>query len=370
MRHFLNNYAGYGTSDISLLYGKNKNKIDGYYLSKDDALKDNAAKNEHKISIRLKTELYSNNNIIKNYDGLMDRNATSKNFKFLERDKKNNNNNFHINDYLMQVFTISKIKPLFDGRRSYLPLGADIRTTSMNKLFYPPVKNNYKEIYILEDNIFNVYYLDTIKNVIVETPKYNMKSYKKMMKDGRVGIEFRIFDHFPTHNMIQFLAILAQIVSYSTIHYKNLTKKELYINQQYWHDEMAESMMKGFEYKLDSNYIKVIEKEFAIKISKNKIKGEEFFNKFYESMNKKLDKVQIYHKLKIDNKSFKFENFNKKVWTYNFLLYLKNNKDAMNNLQIILKSNNNIIIKKENILKLFGDNFKYDIEKIYEVFIE
>jgi hypothetical protein len=84
-------------------------------------------------------------------------------------------------------------------------------------------------------------------------------------------------------------------------------------------------------------------------------------------MNKKLDKVKIYHKLKIDNKNFKFENFNKKILTYNFLLYLKTNKDIINNLYNILKSNNNIDIKKENILKLFGNNFKHNIEKIYEV---
>jgi len=366
LRQFLNNYAGYGTSDISLLYGKNKNKINGYYLSKDDAL------NGQKINVNLKKELYNNNNIIKNYDGLMNRSATSKNFKFLnDKTNKNCNDNLHINDYLMQVFKKSKIRPLSDGNYgSYLPLGADIRTTSMNKLFYPPIESNYKEIYILEDNIFNLYYLDKSKNIITKKPKYNMKSYKKFMKEERVGIEFRIFDHFPTHNMIQFLAILAQIVSYTTLHYNNLTKRELYINQQYWHDEMANSMIKGFEYKLDYKYIKIIEKEFGIKISKNEknqINGEDFFNKFYENMGKKLDKVKIYHKLKIDNKYFKFENFNKKVWTYNFLLYLKNNKDLMNNLQTILKTNNNIIIKKENILKLFGNNFKYDIEKIYEI---
>lgn len=366
LRQFLNNYAGYGTSDISLLNGIDKNDIYEYYLSKEDVL------NGQKINVNLKKEIYNNDNIIKNYDGLMNRSATSKNFKFLnDKTNKNCNNNFHIDDYIMKVFRNTKIRPLLDSYNStYLPLGADIRTTSMNKLFYPPVESNYQKIYILEDNIFNLYYLDKSKNIITKKPKYNMKSYKKFMKEERIGIEFRIFDHFPTHNMIQFLAILAQIVSYTTLHYNNLTKRELYINQQYWHDEMANSMIKGFEYKLDNKYIKIIEKEFSVNISKNEknqINGEDFFNKFYENMNKKLDKVKIYHKLKIDNKYFKFENFNKKVWTYNFLLYLKNNKDIMNNLQIILKTNNNIIMKKENILKLFGNNFKYDIEKIYEI---
>jgi hypothetical protein len=38
----------------------------------------------------------------------------------------------------------------------------------------------------------------------------------------------------------------------------------------------------------------------------------------------------------------------------------------MDQLQTILKSNSNIIEKKDNMLKLLGDKFKYDIEKIYE----
>ena len=366
LRQFLNNYAGYGTSDISLLYGIDKSNISEYYLSKEDVL------NGNKINVNLKKEIYYNDNIIKNYDGLMNRSATSKNFKFLNYySNKNCNNNFHINDYIMQVFKNTKIRPLLDSyNETYLPLGADIRTSNMNKLFYPSVENNYQKIYILEDNIFNLYYYDKTNKIITKKPKYNMKSYKKIMKDERIGIEFRIFDHFPTYNMIQFLAILAQIVSYTTINYNKLTKRELYINQQYWHDEMAKSMIKGFEYKLDNKYIKIIEKEFSINISKNEknqINGEDFFNIFYEVMDKRLYKVKIYHKLKIDNKYFKFENFNKKVWTYNFLLYLKNNKDLINKLQTIIKSNNKVEIKKENILKLFGNDFKYDIEKIYEI---
>jgi hypothetical protein len=129
------------------------------------------------------------------------------------------------------------------------------------------------------------------------------------MKDERVGIEFRIFDHFPTYNMIQFLTILSQIVSYTTINYNVLTKKNIYINQQFWHDEMAKSILTGFKYKLDKKYIKNIEKEFSIKISDKEINREKFFNIFYDVMNKKLIKNKIYKKLKI-NKDFEFENFN------------------------------------------------------------
>jgi hypothetical protein len=367
LRHFLNNHSGYGTSDISLLNGIDKTIIYDYYLSKEDVL------NEKKLGVRLKKKIYNNNNLIKNYDGLTQRNATSKNFKFLNNDIYNNNKNFNIDDYLMKVFRNTKIRPLYGlYNETYLPLGADIRTTSMNKLFYPPLESNYKIIYILENSIFNLYYFDKSKNIITKNPKYNMKSYKKFMKEERIGIEFRIFDHFPTHNMIQFLAILAQIVSYTTINYNNIKEKELFINQQYWHDEMASSIINGFEYKLDNKYIKIIEKEFSVNISKNEkkqINGEDFFKNFYEGMDKKLNKVKIYYKLKIDNKIFIFENFNKKVWKYNFFLYLKNNKDKMNNLQNILKINNSTIIKKENILKLLGNNFKYDIDKIYEVLI-
>jgi len=365
LRHFLNNYAGYGTSDISLLYGIDKNNIDEYYLSKEDVL------NGDKIDIYLKKKIYENNKIIKDYDGLTQRYGTSNNFKFLKENIDKNNNSI-INDYLMQIFKNTKIKPFKNkyGYSTIIPLGADIRTTSMNKLFYKKVEDNYKKVYILENNVFNLYYHDTINNIITNKPKYNLKAYKKFMKDERIGIEFRIFDHFPTYEMIQFLAILSEIVCYSTLHYKTLEKKELYINQQYWHDEMAKSLISGFEYKLDTKYIKAIEKEFSIDISKNEISGEDFFNIFYDNMNKKLNKVEIYKKLRVDKKHFIFENINKKVWKYNFLLYLKNNKNILTGLQNILKLNNENIIKKENILKLLGSDFKYDIEKIYKVLLD
>ena len=362
LRHFLNYVSGYGTSDISLLYGIDENNIYEYYLSKEDAL------NGDKIDINLIKKVYENNKIVKDYDGLTQRYGTSKNFKFF---CKNENNNSNINDYLMQIFKNTQIKPFKNksGYSTIIPLGADIRTKSMNKLFYKDIEDNYEVVYILENDVFNLYYYDAVNKIITNKPKYNLKAYKKFMKDERIGIEFRIFDHFPTYDMIQFLAILSEIVSYTTLNYKTLEKKKLYINQQYWHNEMAKSIINGFEYKLDTKYIKAIEKEFSIDISKNEINSEDFFNIFYDNMNKKLNKVKIYEKLRINKKHFIFENINKKVWKYNFLLYLKNNKNILTGLQNILKLNNENIIKKENILKLLGKDFKYDIEKIYEVLL-
>jgi len=367
LRHFLNSLSGYGTSDISLLYGSDKNNIEEYYLSKEDFFNGDKINVSFKKNVYFKKKIYENNKIIKDYDGLTERYGTSKNFKFLQ---KNGNNNSNINDYLMQIFKNTKIRLFKNESPTIIPLGADIRTTSMNKLFYKKVEDNYKKVYILENDVFNLYYHNTINNTITNKPKYNLKAYKKFMKDERVGIEFRIFDHFPTYQMIQFLAILSEIVSYTTLNYKTLEKKELYINQQYWHDKMAKSIINGFEYKLDTKYIKAIEKEFSIDISRNEMNGEDFFNIFYDNMNKKLNKVKIYEKLRINKKYFIFENINKKVWKYNFLLYLKNNKDILTGLQNILKLNNENVIKKENILKLLGNNFKYDIEKIYEVLLD
>ena len=365
LRHFLNKYSGYGTSDISLLYGSDINEINQYYLSKEDVL------NNHLINVNLKDIIYDiNGNIIKNYNGLDTCHFTSNNFKFLSN-IKTNKNNFNINNYIIKVFKETKIRPLKNiNENSFIPLGADIRATQIERLFYPELDNNYKEVIILENNKFVKYYLNIKKNIIVNKPKYNVKEYNKNL-NNRTGIEFRIFDHFPTYNILQFLALCAQIVSYSMLNNKHLSKKDLYINTQLWHDEMAKTIINGFEYKINKKYYDIINKEFSINLKSNNLDLEttDFFNNFYDLMDTKLKNNSIYKKLRVDKKDFEFRNFNEYVWKYNFLLYLKNNQNKYDKLMIILKKTNNIENTKNKILELFGESFKYDINKIYHVML-
>ena len=131
---------------------------------------------------------------------------------------------------------------------------------------------------------------------------------------------------------------------------------------------MYNAILKGFEYKLDIKYINMIEKEFKINLgNKKNMDSELFFENFYKSMNSKLLNNKIYKKIYIDKKYFVFKNFNKKVWIYNFYIYLKNNKDILYKIKNIKKSNKNINNIKKDLIEILGENFKYDINKILTI---
>ena len=202
------------------------------------------------------------------------------------------------------------------------------------------------------------------KNEFTDKPIFNTKKYKKLLKEERVGIEFRILDHQPTSNLIQLLAICAQIVTFSMNNYKKINKEELVIYKQLWHDEMYESMINGFEYKLNKKYVQMIEKEFKIDFEKNNMNGQDFFEDFYHNMNTKLSKNKIYNKIKIDKQYIIFENFNEKAWIYNFYLFLEKNPTLLSQIAFIIFSNKNKNTQKKELLELLGSKFKYDIDKI------
>jgi hypothetical protein len=147
---------------------------------------------------------------------------------------------------------------------------------------------------------------------------------------------------------------------------------------------MADVIKLGFEYKLSKDYVKVIEKEFLINLKlKGDVSGDMFFNSFYDKMNVKLKNNVVYNKLKIENTDFIFESFSKKVWKYNFYLFLKNNKPALDKFNECLKlySNKNSVNSKNSknnktpdikhkILEIFGEEFKHDINKIIMILTE
>ena len=375
LRQFLNTYAGYGTSNVSYLNGIEKEYINSYYLSKDDVFKNNY------ITLKNYKKVYDSqdNKILKNYDMLTTRSSTvSFYYDYFEKSIYENNNynknnkNIHFENYLIKLFKTTNITP----EEHKIPLGADIRTSSMNKLFYPELLPEYKEVYILENNKFIKYYIDIPNQKITNKPKFDMKSYHKLLKNERIGIEFRIFDHQPTSNLIQFLAICAQIVTFSMDNYKKLNVKDLYIYNQLWHDEMYKSMINGFEYQLSKPYMKLIEKEFNIKFIneindknsiKNELNGKIFFEQFYKNMNKKLNKNKIYHKLGVKKEDVIFENFNEKVWTYNFYLFLEKNPKLLKSILDIIYSNKNNNNKKKEISTILGENFSYNINKIMTI---
>ena len=72
---------------------------------------------------------------------------------------------------------------------------------------------------------------------------------------------------------------------------------------------------------------------------------------------------------KNSNDTLKFENFNKIVWKYNFYTLLKSKNIHLENLvSILLDKVLSIEEKKIKLLEILGDDFKYDLGKIIEIF--
>ena len=374
LRQFLNAYAGYGTSDVSYLNGIEKEKVEIYYLSKEDVFR-----NKY-ISLYDWVPVIDSHNkkIMKNYDGLNTRAGTVQFYqKYFESYgtqfslKNNKHKNIEIDNYLLKLFQNTNISPENDIG---IPLGADIRTLEFNRIFHPELDENYKKIIILEKNTFVQYYFDKKNQKIVSNPKFKEKEYKQLLKNGRVGIEFRIFDHQPTANLIQFLALCAQLVVYSMNHFQKLETNDIFIYKQLWHNEMVQSMIQGFEYKLSKAYTLMIEKEFKIQLdkkNKTELNGVQFFEMFYDKMNHKFMNSKkyksIYTKLYVPRNDIFFENFNQKVWTYNFYLYLQNHPKILNQLLSVIYSTSNKKEKKKEILSLLGDSFSYNLSKIMTI---
>lgn len=371
LRQFLNVYAGYGTSDVSYLNGIEKELVKNYYLSKEDVFRNKSINLYNWVPV-----IDSHNKkIIKNYNGLNTRAGTvqfyQKYFDTYEAQfslKNNKQNNIHIDNYLLKLFQHTNISP----ENNQIPLGADIRTLDFNKIFYPELDENYEKIIILEKNKFVQYYFDKKNQKIISNPKFKEKQYKQLLKNGRVGIEFRIFDHQPTANLIQFLALCAQIVVYSMSHFQKIKTNDIFINKQLWHDEMVQSMIQGFEYKLSKAYISMIEKEFKIQLNnKNELTGVQFFETFYDKMNHKFMNSKkyknIYTKLYVPRNDIVFENFNQKVWTYNFYLYLQNHPKLLNQLSSIIYSSSSEKQKKKDMLSLLRSAFSYNLNKIMTI---
>ena len=301
LRQFLNSYSNYGTTDISLMNGTNKHEIWGYYLSKNDIINNtpilypNGNTNLNKI--------YNNKGkCIINYHKLTTRNITNNIFSLIDKGN-NESNDINIKNYFSLIFEKTKIR----AKHGYLKLGSDIRTRRLNDIFYPLNKKWIKYLILKNNKLIEIYYNKTI----------NKFSYKRVIsnkKVDKIGIEFRIFDHFPTHYLNQILGLLAPIVidciKTPTKNIKSI--KDTYVSKQFWHNEMAKVINLGYKYTLSNTYITNLEKEFNLKIKKSLLYTEDILKILYHKLSKRY-LTKLYNKIKF-NSHIDFVNFNKKAW--------------------------------------------------------
>ena len=295
-RHFINQYSNYGSSDVSLIngtmYSDNINKL-FFKVEKNPKI--------YNVDLNQKIIINQNDTIIKNYNALAQRSGTNKIYNFITdyQSFRKNSRNVKVKSFY-EIFFKSKKKAFEKALNVYKnnnnsykvhTFGADIRTALNDNLMYPPTLIPYDKIYMPKENQFIQYYLDDFGNVISK-PKYDYQSYKKRLNSERIGIEFRIFDHFPTQYMSQILALLPYLVVESLNDYPIEDIHDTFISKQFWHNEMAEVILQGYKHNFSGPYINHLNKEFGLNINyvKDKINSTLLFKKLVESYEDKYKK--------------------------------------------------------------------------------
>jgi hypothetical protein len=368
LRQFINYYSSYGTSDITLMRGVDKHNIDKYYLSENDILNDIPMKTQDTF---YKMPIYNNNGTkIINYDTLTHRSIT--NNLYLPIDKGNNLSNkdgkIHVNNYLNMIFEKTDIAPMQEKSFQYFKLGSDIRTRFLSEFFYP-LDNNWDTRLLMKNNkLIEVYYNSETRKISYERI-YNNKKFNDKIDNNRIGIEFRILDHFPTYYMNQILSILCPIVLDSSKSNKILKFKDTHITKQFWHDEMFNVLTKGYEYTIGKDYIKALEKEFDIKIdinTRNKNDTSSIMKILNDNLNKKYNysrKGSFYRNIAFTSEII-FKNFNKIAWQQIIEKYFNNNPHVYRKFMY----NKNKTLNGD-LKKIFDKNKSYNLTKIRKILL-
>lgn len=400
LRQFLNNYSSYGTSDITLLNGTEKHVIHEYYLSEYDIINNKVFVLNSPIidKIYFKEKKNIKTKIKINYDGLTTRNNT--NNLFMEIDKgsnlsRNNMINTHNNpiNYFSLLFEKTMIRPKYtyiqnNGSEIYkLNLGADFRTRSFEKYIYPLDKSYIPKILFKNNKFIEVYY-HAEKNSISyirpshksenNTNNHNKNINNKNINNNRIGIEFRVLDHFPTIYLNQILGLLGPLVIDSIKNPKKLKFKDTHVAHQFWHDEMFNIIIKGYEYTVSPIYINAIEKELDIKILVNnnqkQYNSENIMEDIYKNLTNKYQQLYpkstaIYQKIRYKS-PINFINFNKIAWKEILNIYFIKNPFLFKKLKSFYKKNSDNMSNKTNtipnkmIIDIYGEKYQYNFKKM------
>ena len=299
LRHFINTFSNYGTTDVSLINGSEYTNINNVIFKKEN--------NPiiEKIHKQKKKVYNTNNTLIKNYNILNNRKYTNNVFDFLTR-KKNNSKNVNVTSFYELLFknnklSFKKFKQIFKKEEEY-ELGADIRTRDNDYLIYPNNKN-MKKVYYPKNNKYILYYLDNYGK-LHDKRTYDKEGYNKYLKEERTGIEFRIFDHFNSVFLDQILGLLPYLIMecYDSYNIKNIN--DTYISKQFWHNEMYQIIVKGYKHNFSKNYIEILNKEFNINIKNKKYSSDLLLEELFYSLKNKYSKLRKYKNV-LNKLSFK-----------------------------------------------------------------
>ena len=371
LRQFINWTSNYGTSDVSLINGGEKHNILGYYLSESDLFEDKLFMvKDPKFS----TKIYDyKGKLILNYKKLAHRIITNNIFKLIQSGNSESSN-INVNNYLNMIFEKTEIRPKTKTEwNSFLDyfyeLGADIRTLDMSNMVYP-LHEDWKKCHLLKNGkIIEVYYNHKLKKISYER-LYDNDEYLKSLEHKRVGIELRIFDHFPTKYLNQIMSILVPLVLDSYKNPREIKSNNTHVSKQYWHNEMFNVITNGYSYILGVPYVKAIEREFEIKIGKFKNMNSSIALKLiHDKLHEKYStlrgkEVELYMKMKFHH-PIQFFSFNKVAWFEIIQKFFSNNPMMLTKILYFNKD-----LRNSDIISILGEEYNYDLQKLKNYLVE
>ena len=363
LRQFVGAYSNYGTSDISFLHGAPSHQISKYYVNEEDLKSAVKEGKQNAIYAFVETPVYRmNGKQVMNFDKLEERILTSDIYKNYKKGDINSHPPPSLRDYYSVLFDKSKIRPI----DNYLQIGPDIRTRSFTKMI-EPLSNDWIREYFKKDNKFIEVYVNYNTKQISYTPIFHKEKYEKLMKEQRIGIELRIFDHFPTHQLQQVLSIFAGLTYQSYDKPYNVSQENMYIHQQWWHDEMANVIIKGFEFKPSYTYLKNISKELGlseIRMPKSLKEDQTYSQITMETIYRRLDlkykNEKLYQALCFFQKPKSFQSINRRSWFFIFTNFLLKNPNVYKELK------EKKGIKREDVMKILGPKYEQNVQRIQQ----
>jgi hypothetical protein len=183
------------------------------------------------------------------------------------------------------------------------------------------------------------------------------------------GVEFRIFDHFPDRYINHLLLFISLVAENSRV-----TKTRGYVYEnKYWIYEIHNIMKNGYKARISNDFINLLRKKLDIKINTKSIIAIDIFKQIFKELwDKNIDGEwsKIFNCLyKPDYNRYIMPDINRRGWQFAFMIMAnRENKvlNSFNKLSEYLNENKIIIFKDFNkeVLKLFGTNWKCDVEDL------
>jgi len=151
------------------------------------------------------------------------------------------------------------------------------------------------------------------------------------------GIEFRIFDHFPSEYLQELCKILVFVAENSR---KHQTKKYVYQNKS-WIEAVKQIMKYGWKAMLPESYIKELRNVLNLKINTTKLRAYEIFQTINTELFQK-NKNGDWTYLMLEPQSLKkapiLPKINQRSWELGFLIKMNRNKSILKSWNLILRS--------------------------------